>query len=91
MGGFAKMPQMLAAYGNAHDTRFLAIGVVKKHQITFFHLIPHHVTCLVIANAVPHFAAVALQVIDAVGIGLGFHQPVIHSLRYLHGFRGGEV
>jgi hypothetical protein len=63
----------------------------EKNLVANAHLVTHHVAGLVVADTVPLFAAVAFQIIDAVGIGLGFHQPIRHSFLTPQEFRGGEV
>ena len=62
-------------FGDADNAGFLAVGMIEKNQITFFHLIPHHVTGLVVSYAVPVFGFVGHgdQVVDAKDIRFGFH------------------
>ena len=63
---------------DADDADVLAVRVVEKYPVADPHVVAHHVARLVIANTVPGFAPIALEIVDAVDIGLGFHQPVCH-------------
>ena len=54
---------------NTCDCRLFAVRMIEEDYVTDSHVVSHHVAGLVIADAVPHFAAIALQVIDAVNIG----------------------
>ena len=65
-------------FHDADDAYFFAVRVVEKYLVTDPHVVTHHVARLVVANTVPGFAPIALEIIDAVDIGLGFHQPVCH-------------
>ena len=68
--------------GNLHDAddaRDLAARVVEKRLVADFHIVPDHVASLIIADAVPGFYLVSFEIVDAVVIGLGLHQPVSHK------------
>ena len=57
-------------FGDADDARRLAVRMLEKHLVADPHVVAHHVARLVVANAVPGFALVALEIVDAVSIGL---------------------
>ena len=55
------------------DSRLLAIGMVEEDLITDAHIVAHHIAGLVVADAVPHLATVALEIVDAVYVGFRLH------------------
>ena len=68
----------LADFGDADDARLLAAGVIEERLVAGFHLVAHEIARLVIAHAGPRRGFVAGEIVDAVGVGFGFHQPVAH-------------
>ncbi len=47
--------------------------MIEKDLVADAHVVTHHVAGLVISNAVPHFAAITLEIVDAVNVGFGLH------------------
>src|SRR5688572_25564263 len=76
------LPGEVIRIGGARDRREAGdaggIGVrrVEQHAVALLHLVAHEVPRLVVANAFPARTSVALEVVDRVGAGLAFHQPV---------------
>src|ERR1019366_4963801 len=66
------------------DAREVAAGVIEKGRIAYFHRVPQHVSRLVIAHPVPGrgLSRHCGKVIDAEGVGLGFHEPMIHCASF---------
>ena len=50
--------------------------MVKEHQVSKFHLIAHHVPCLVIAHAVPMGLPITYKIGVGIDMWLGFHEPI---------------
>jgi hypothetical protein len=65
-------------FHDADDAGFLAVRVIEKHLVPDLHLVANHISRLVVADAVPGFALVALEIVDAVDVGFGLHEPVCH-------------
>src|SRR5262249_61938597 len=67
---------------DGNDPRHLGAGVVEEGLITLLHLIPQHVACLVVADAVPAGRAArgGRQILDAEAGGFGLHEPVAHRM-----------
>lgn len=64
--------------GDARDTGYLAVGVIKKNPISIGHVLRHEISGLVVANAEPRRSPVLLELVDRIFGGFGFHQPVAH-------------
>lgn len=64
--------------GDARNARHLAARVVEQHPVAHHHRVAHEVASLIVAHAFPGCGAIALQVVDAVFVGFGLHQPVAH-------------
>jgi hypothetical protein len=52
--------------------------MIEERFVAGLHVIANHIARLVVTDAIPRHRAVALKVVDAVSIGLGFDQPVRH-------------
>ena len=57
--------------------------MIKECLVSYEHR-THKIACLVVANPIPEGVAFFLEVVDAVGIGLAFNQPVVRVL-FCHG------
>src|SRR6188474_2217475 len=67
---------------DARDARLIAARVIEKAEIALLHVVPQHVSRLVVAHAVPSGGGVsgAREVIDAEGRGFGLEEPVLHCV-----------
>jgi hypothetical protein len=54
--------------------------VIEKSEIAVFHFVSHHISGLIISNAIPVRRLVCLEVVDAEGVRFGFEKPVVHVL-----------
>src|SRR5690606_27774320 len=59
----------------AHHARHGRARVVVEHGVADPHLVAHEVARLVVAHAVPHGAALALELFVGVAVGLALDQP----------------
>ena len=57
--------------------------MIEEDLVADLHVVTHHVAGLVIADAVPGFATIALEVVDAVHVRFAFHQPISHVFNRL--------
>lgn len=75
--------------GNADDARNLAVGMVKKNPVAFFHIFRHEIARLVIADSEPRGPSVFFKLVDRVFRGFGLHKPIAHvSQLRMGGFYG---
>jgi hypothetical protein len=57
--------------------------MVEQNQISHFHFVPHEIASLVISNPVPTGDHVTIKIVDRIGSGLTFHQPVFFCRRHV--------
>jgi len=58
---------------DANDARLLAARVIEKHLVADLHVVTHGIARLIVANTIPHLSAIALEIVDTVGIRFGLH------------------
>src|SRR5690606_32946312 len=65
---------------DADDRGLRAVRVIEEREIAALHLVPHEVTGLIVAHAVPVRLASrrCRKVVDAEYVRLGLHEPTFH-------------
>src|SRR5690606_32517338 len=66
----------LADFGHARYAGGVRIRLIEQHAVADLHVVAQGVAGLVVAHAFPAGLKVALELVDAVRLGLNFHQPV---------------
>jgi hypothetical protein len=64
--------------GQPRDARWVRIGGIEQHRVADAHLVSHEIARLVIPHALPARDVIAREIVNGVGGGLAFHQPVLH-------------
>ena len=63
-------------FGDACDAGRLRVRVVEEGKIADFHIAPHEVARLVVADAGPRLLLDLFEIVDGEAVGFGFDEPV---------------